>query len=212
MKIAPACTLLLSLPAFSRRAVVQTVAALAASNSQPARADDDELREGSLAPLRSRSFPCVNVKGKQQVALADYLSQGKYVVLWFLPEASLGMANRNNELEATNFQDALSAFAELDAVVLGCSAAPTDQQTLVDRKLLTLPFLSDPNRELIKAYGALSPIGPTFRNTFIIDPSGTVRFVERNVELGVGNFNLANHVARVQRELYKVRNTDGWEI
>ena len=77
------------------------------------------------------------------------------------------------------------SFNELDAVLLGCSAQKPAaiQESLIDRQLLTVPFLSDPSKTLIAAFGAKNPVGDTFRQTFILDPSGTIRWIERNVEL-----------------------------
>ena len=173
--------------------------------------DDTELREGSRAPQLLQTVSCINVGEKQTVALAGF--SGKYIVLWFFPEDTLGLETSNNVLEASDFEKAREEFAGLDAIVIGCSAGNVNElKALAAKSKLAWPLLSDPNRVLIAAYGAQNLVGPTFRQTFIIDPSGQVRFVERNVELGVGNFNLANHVQRVQRQLYQVRNTDGWSV
>ena len=46
----------------------------------------------------------------------------------------------------------------------------------------------------------------------MIDPTGMVRWAERNVEFGVGNFNLDNHAERVRKELYRIHNADGWTV
>ena len=74
-----------------------------------------------------------------------------------------------------------SAYAELDAIVVGCSGQSTSaQRALVSGQRLTMPLLSDPAFKLISPYGA-------YRSTFILDPSGTVRWAERNIDFGVGN-------------------------
>ena len=56
--------------------------------------------------------------------------------------------------------------------------------------------------------------GGTLRQTFVIDPTGAIRWIEKTIEgpLAVGNFNLDNHPTRVRRELYEIRNLDGWEV
>jgi len=192
--------------------------------------EDLTLYEGAEAPLTRAPFPCLNVRDRQQVSLNEFARQGKYVVLWFYPEDTISADAANNEKQALNYQRLLRdgkglpavggiggnelSFDELDAVILGCSAQPISviQQILVDKQLLTIPFISDPRRELISAFGARSPIGNTARQTFIIDPSGRIRWLERNVQFGMGNFNLDNHAARVQRELYIIHNRDGWSI
>lgn len=116
--------------------------------------------------------------------------------------------------QAVNFQRRLDEFSELDCVVVGVSGLSVDElkRKLVDPSLLTIPFLSDPSKRLIEGYGARNPVGETYRQTFLIDRAGTIKFLERNIELGIGNFNLDNHAQRVVRELYQVRNKDGWEV
>ena len=79
-------------------------------------------------------------------------------------------------------------------------------------RFLTIPFISDPSRTLISAYGAKNPIGDTLRQSFILDTTGKIRWIERNVEFGAGNFNLDNHASRVLRELYTIHNRDGWGV
>ena len=56
------------------------------------------------------------------------------------------------------------------------------------------------------------PLGGTARQTFLIDPSGSLRWAETNIEFGGGNFNVENHPQRVLRELFQVHNSDGWAI
>jgi len=175
--------------------------------------DDIELREGSAAPHLDAALACVNVKGTRSVSLSEFAAQGKYVVLFFYPEDNFGAAAANNLKEVLNFQRLAGEFSDLDAVLVGCSAqSAARQQKFVNEKLLTMPFLSDEGRLLIEPFGFKQPIGETARQTFIIDTSGLIRFVERQIDFGVGNFNLDNHATRVQRELYKIRNSDGWSV
>lgn len=67
--------------------------------------------------------------------------------------------------------------------------------------------MSDVNRDFIRLYTDAND-----RVTFIIDPKGKVRWVERNIQYNVGNFNLENHATRVSRTLYQIRNSDGWAV
>ena len=198
----------------SRRALLTAALASRSLPSLPARAAEWSIKPPAdtsvytfdTAPKLSLQLDCLNVAGKQQVSIGDFLARQQYVVLWFFPSDD----PTNNEIEARNFQRARAEFDDLDAVVLGCSEQT--QKTLVEQKLLTIPFVSDPRWELATAYGARNPAAGTFRQTFIVDPSGTVRFIERNLQYGVGNFNLDNHCTRVLRELYRVRNGDGWAV
>ena len=145
--------------------------------------------------------------GKSKASLSD-LSRGgtKYVVLWFFPEDSgaLNLEAANNAKEAQGFERLRAAppekpvggvgggalgFDDLDAVIVGVSALSTAElrSKLVDPYLLTLPFLADTRKELAEAFGAKNPLGDTFRQTFVIDPKGTILFIERNIQMGVGS-------------------------
>ena len=172
--------------------------------------EDRTLYARDRAPCLNTRLEGINLGPKHDTSLADFLSAGKYVVLWFYPENDAA----NNELEALNFQRALAEFSDLDTVLLGCSAQTVARikSTLVNKQQLTIPFVSDPRLELIRAYGANNAVGETFRQSFILDPAGEVRWIERNIQFGVGNFDLQNHASRVLRECYRVRNGDGWAV
>lgn len=170
--------------------------------------EDKSVQQYDRAPLTGLPRDCLNVAGKKQASLEDFLSKGLYVVLWVFPEAGLGLERSNNELEARNFQKMQKEYADLDAVALGITSLPAKNvQELIGRERLTIPFLIDPSRELIRAYTDADD-----RVTFIISPDGQVRWAERNIQYNVGNFNLENHAVRVGRELYPIRNTDGWSV
>ena len=198
-------------PAFAARKTAEDVAF---SNLLPEDKSLGVWSYGEKAPCLTTSLACLNVKDRQRTSLKDFGAEGKYVVLWFFSEDAL--AAGSNEKEALGFQKLVGEFNDLDAVVLGYTAAPLSQtQKLVDAKLLTLPFVSDPKFELIDAYGARNRLpGGTLRQTFVLDPTGAIRWIEKTIEgpLAVGNFNLDNHPTRVRRELYEIRNLDGWEV
>ena len=207
--------------AASRRALLAAALACGPPAVERARAaewsikppEDTTVYAFDRAPGLSIRLACLNVNGRTDVSLGDFLGAGKYVVLWFFPEDSSGLDTKANEVEALNFQTMRAQFDELDAVILGCSGQSLAREgELVNRQLLSIPFVSDPKQALSKAYGANNALGDTFRQTFILDPSGTVRWIERNIQYNVGNLNVANHAARVQQTLYRVRNTDGWAI
>lgn len=188
------------------------LAALLATMAPPPKASwsaalpDTLLRERDQAVLLDFRLPCLNVKGKQQCSVRDFLDDNKYVVLYFFPNDPTHIEDANNELEVLNFERMRDEFDNLDAVLLGVSNMDLSaQKMLVDGKLLTIPFVSDRAQKLAAAFGAE-------RATFIIDPNGTIRWLERNVEYGVGNFNLQNHATRVARTLYQIRNADGWSV
>ena len=158
------------------------------------------------APALDTPLGCLNMAATTQCTLSDFLQRGKYVVLWFYPDDPTGIQDANNLKEALSFEKLKPDFEELDSIPVGISAqSQAKQKALVDERLLTLPLPSDPQQRLISSYSA-------YRSTFVIDPSGTVRWAERNIDFGVGNFNLDNHAQRVQRAVFKIRNEDGWSV
>ena len=133
---------------------------------------------------------------------------GSYVVLFFFPEAGFDAGNAD---EAAEFQRLSAEFAKLDAVVVGCSALTEAQLRSRLPKAVSFPLLPDASAALSKAFGARSLVG-TARQTFIVDPSGRLRWQETNIEFGIGEFNVANHPKRVLREMFRVHNQDGWVV
>jgi peroxiredoxin Q/BCP len=61
-------------------------------------------------------------------------------------------------------------------VVIGISADNIgNQQKFTDVNKLPFPLFADPDKTVIKAYGALSPRGFANRYTFVIDKKGVLR-------------------------------------
>jgi len=112
----------------------------------------------------------------REVTLAD--QRGKYAVLYFFPKA----LTPGCTTEASEFRDAKPKFDKLNAVVLGCSADPVENQAKFKAKFkLNFPLLSDPDFKVIEAYGARrmkSFLGKSFlgivRSTVVIDPDGRI--------------------------------------
>lgn len=168
--------------------------------------DGSDLRVNAAAPRWDEPAACLNGPAAR-VAPSSWSRDGRYVVLWVFPEAGLPGTGANNALEAANFEKLRDEFAALDAVCVGVSSqSGAAAARLAASAGLTSPLLyGDAGLALAEAFGAAS------RQSFIVDASGRVRWIERNVE-GIGAFSLENHAARVQRELYQVRNADGWAV
>lgn len=136
------------------------------------------LDVGSPAP----SFLLPNASGNT-VSLADYAEQWR--VVYFYPRADTPGCTT----EACEFRDRWASFAEYDVAVLGISDDPVDD--LADfREEYSLPFelLSDEDGSVASAYdsyGEKQMFGNTFdgvfRNTYVIDPSGTIATVFESV-------------------------------
>ena len=134
---------------------------------------------GQAAP----DFELTSDKG-ETVKLSDF--RGSSVVLFFYPKDDTPGCTK----EACQFRDAYSEFKERGAVVLGVS--PDGEASHVKfRDKYELPFtlLSDPDKEVAKAYGVWREkkmygklsLG-IHRSTFVIGPDGTVVKAMRGVK------------------------------
>jgi peroxiredoxin Q/BCP len=67
----------------------------------------------------------------------------------------------------------------LNALVVGVSADTAEtQKRFIDKFSLTFPMVSDPDKDVIAAYGARAVLGiAAKRSTFLIDPEGIVAHV-----------------------------------
>ncbi len=120
----------------------------------------------------------------EKVKLSDF--RGSSVVLFFYPKDDTPGCTK----EACQFRDAYSEFKERGAVILGVS--PDGEASHVKfRNKYELPFtlLSDPDKEVAKAYGVWREkkmygrlsLG-IHRSTFVIGPDGTVVKAMRGVK------------------------------
>jgi lipoyl-dependent peroxiredoxin subunit C len=125
-------------------------------------------------------------KGKEFHEISDRDYKGKWKVLFFWPMDFTFIC----PTEIAEFGKQNSKFLERDAQVLGAST-DTHFVHLAWRKdhkdLNTLPFpmLADTKRELSTQLGVLHKDGVPLRATFIVDPTGTIRWASVN-DLSVG--------------------------
>jgi thioredoxin-dependent peroxiredoxin len=123
--------------------------------------------------------------GGGPVSLADFA--GRKVVIFVYPEANSPSCTK----EAEGFSALAADFAAAGTVVLGLSPDPVAKQDKFrDKRGLTVPLLSDPDRQFIEAYGLWiekSMYGKTYmgveRATFLIGPDGRVAEVWHNVRV-----------------------------
>ena len=149
------------------------------------------LNPGDPAP----EFALTNFDGST-VASADYA--GQRLVLFFYPKASTPGCT----VEACDFRDSLESLQAAGVAVVGVSPdSPQDNKAFADEHGLTYPLLSDPNRELIDAYGLWGT--KTFgertytgvqRSTFVVGPDGHLEHAMYSVAAD-------GHVAEVRAAL-----------
>ena len=130
------------------------------------------VEEGKKAP----AFTLTDASGKK-VSLADFA--GKHVILYFYPKDDTPGCTK----EACGFRDDWKDLQKFGAVVLGVSADDAASHERFAKKY-KLPFtlLSDPDRKVMKQYGAYGEkmmygkkTTGVIRSTVWIGPDGKVR-------------------------------------
>jgi peroxiredoxin Q/BCP len=113
--------------------------------------------------------------------------RGRWVVLYAYPRDNTSGCT----LEARLFSDALDAFDELGATVIGLSPdSPASHARFAEKHGLRHRLLSDADHAVLEQYGAWrekrlygKTVLGTERSTFLIDPAGTVRAAWRKVRV-----------------------------
>ncbi len=130
------------------------------------------IEEGKAAP----AFTLTDAAGKK-VSLKDFAGQN--VILYFYPKDDTPGCTK----EACGFRDEWKQLAKHDVVVLGVSADDAaSHRKFIGKYRLPFPLLSDPDRVVMKKYGAYGEkmmygrktVG-VIRSTVWIGPDGKVR-------------------------------------
>lgn len=146
---------------------------------------------GSSAP----DFTLQNKDGKE-VSLSDYL--GQKVILYFYPKDSTSGCTK----EACDFRDRIVYFDEKNAVVLGISKDSVKSHLkFATNNELNFEILSDPNLDVIKAYGVWQlkkNYGKEYmgivRTTYVLNELGQVEKVYKVTKVN-------DHVKKVLEDL-----------
>jgi peroxiredoxin Q/BCP len=149
------------------------------------------LQPGDTAP----DFTLDDADGKP-VTLSDY--RGRKVVVYFYPAAMTPGCTT----QACDFRDSLDSLAAAGYAVLGISPdTPAKLTKFRERDRITFPLLSDPDREVLQAYGAYGEktmygktVTGVIRSTFVVDAAGKVEQAQYNVKA-------TGHVAKLRRDL-----------
>jgi peroxiredoxin Q/BCP len=152
---------------------------------------DDRLAPGDLAP----DFTLPDADGRE-VSLSSL--RGQRVIIYFYPAAMTPGCTK----QACDFRDSRGELSEAGFAVLGISPdAPAKLAKFAARDGLTFPLLSDPDREVLKAYGAFGEkmlygkksIG-VIRSTFVVGADGRIERAYYGVKA-------TGHVARLRKDL-----------
>ncbi|QIS18277.1 thioredoxin-dependent thiol peroxidase [Nocardia terpenica] len=153
--------------------------------------ENQRLSPGDAAP----EFTLPDADGKP-VSLADY--RGRKVIVYFYPAASTPGCTK----QACDFRDSLAELGGAGIDVIGISPdKPAKLAKFRDNEKLTFPLLSDPDREVLTAWGAYGEkmmygkkITGVIRSTFLVDEQGRIALAQYNVRA-------TGHVAKLRRDL-----------
>ena len=152
---------------------------------------DDRLAPGDLAP----DFTLPD-SGGRELSLSSL--RGQRVIIYFYPAAMTPGCTK----QACDFRDSRSDLSEAGFAVLGISPdAPAKLARFAAQEGLTFPLLSDPGREVLKAYGAFGEkvlygkksVG-VIRSTFVVGADGRIESAYYGVKA-------TGHVARLRKDL-----------
>lgn len=132
------------------------------------------IQVGSPAP----AFTLHNSE-KEEVSLSDY--KGQNVVLLFFPLAFTSVCTD----ELCHMRDNIATYSGLNAEILAISVdSPFTLEKFKADQHLNFPLLSDFNKSVSQAYGALyedfvfGMKGVSKRAAFVIDKEGVIRYAE----------------------------------
>jgi peroxiredoxin Q/BCP len=133
------------------------------------------LRAFAAMPAVGSAAPDFSLPSQDgtQVGLKDF--RGKWVVLYFYPkDGTTGCT-----IEAHNFQRDQPQYAQRNAVVVGVSVDTTDShKEFCSKEGLNFKLLADTEHKVVKQYESTmnyKGVEIAARNTFIIDPQGTIQ-------------------------------------
>jgi thioredoxin-dependent peroxiredoxin len=124
--------------------------------------------------------------------------RGRRVILYFYPAASTPGCTK----EACDFRDNLAELNDAGVDVIGISPdKPAKLAAFRDAEALTFPLLSDPDKQVLTAWGAFGEkqmygktVTGVIRSTFLIDADG-------KIEEALYNVKATGHVAKLRKDL-----------
>ena len=159
------------------------------------------MSETDTAPVRlspgdpAPDFTLPDADGNQ-VALSAH--RGRRVIVYCYPAA----LTPGCTTQAVDFTEAAGELAQAGLDIIGVSPDEPEQlMTFREKESLGITLVSDPDKAVLKAYGAYGPkklygkevIG-VIRSTFIVDAEGRIESAAYNVKA-------TGHVAKLRREL-----------
>ena len=149
------------------------------------------LEPGDAAP----DFSLLTDTG-ERLALKDL--RGRKVILYAYPAA----LTPGCTTQACDFRDSIASLKGAGYQVIGISPdKPAKLAQFVERDAITFPLVSNPDKDVLEAYGAYGEkqlygktVTGVIRSTFVIDAEG-------KIERALYNVKATGHVAKPRREL-----------
>ncbi|OFJ51320.1 thioredoxin-dependent thiol peroxidase [Mycolicibacterium grossiae] len=149
------------------------------------------LQVGDTAP----AFTLTDADGNT-TSLADFA--GRKVIVYFYPAASTPGCTK----QACDFRDSIAELNSAGLDVVGISPdKPAKLAKFRDAQGLNFPLLSDPDREVLTAWGAFGEktmygktVQGVIRSTFVVDEEGRIEVAQYNVKA-------TGHVAKLLRDI-----------
>jgi thioredoxin-dependent peroxiredoxin len=149
------------------------------------------LTAGDIAP----EFTLPDADGNP-VSLAGF--RGRRVIVYCYPAAMTPGCTT----QAVDFTAAAGDLAEAGLDIVGISPDPVEKLLRFrDQEGLTITLVSDPDKQVMRAYGAYGPkklygkdVVGVIRSTFLVDAEGRIERASYNVKA-------TGHVAKLRREL-----------
>jgi thioredoxin-dependent peroxiredoxin len=131
-----------------------------------------------------------------EVSLSDL--RGRKVIVYFYPAAMTPGCTT----QACDFTDSLASLEAAGYQVLGISPDPPEKLAKFrERDALTITLLSDPDKQVLTAWGAFGEkrlygktVQGVIRSTFVVDEEGRIEVAQYNVKA-------TGHVAKLRRDL-----------
>lgn len=155
--------------------------------------DENRLKVGDIAP----DFKLLDDHG-EPVSLYELTGKGQRVLVYFYPRANTPGCTK----EACDFRDNLAALNDVGVEVVGISPdKPEKLAKFREDHGLTFRLLSDPEKEVMSAWGAFGEkknygkiVQGVIRSTLMVEADNKVSLAKYNVRA-------TGHVARILKEL-----------
>jgi peroxiredoxin Q/BCP len=153
--------------------------------------------EAPTAGTKAPDFTLKSQEGKT-VSLHDF--KGKWVVLYFYPKDF----TQGCTIEAHNFQADQDKYTKMNAAIVGVSVDTVDShQQFCTKENLSFKLLADEKHEVVNTYGSTQKFGDNevaARNTFVVDPQGTIRKVFLKVNPNPHSAEVLTALAELQKK------------